>query len=508
MLKESVRSPKQFLQSTRKESMMTVHTKTMDFQAAIDRIADISQFATNGDFDLNSLSREPEKLLTKPDGGLFFNGSLVRSKMPASFPVAAEFTKAVVEPQLPCCARESGHDFLLDHWNSNAQVRKMLQKVASECCCVLNEMGTSYYTQEELLNMVAWMTKIPKRYEAIHNRLTGLYGGKHEVNFEYLDGTSELIEVPAHPALAISLAQDSLNVGFCPERIGLYFDFFQGPAQLISALFSNSAILGRRLGRRYNNRIFQWRHAMSRTGELTPFSLGSYTDISGPQVLGKHLKFVHDHAKEILTIERAGKVDGRPWPILRLLSGSLWLISVRLQWRHNDDGKIVLWLEVRSLDAQPTLGMSLAVELAMIGYALYWIRKVGIRSVTEVMSHDRAYQCFENILVHGPESMLPLEGSPTGIKWFQKVSAMAIEGLIADGVCSGEFAESAMDLLNTSLQQGTTGSSWMRSAVQKCMNNGRTEQEAILSSIVQLGKIKRVQDTKYGNFKAQGLPAV
>jgi hypothetical protein len=493
---------------------MTIHVKKTEFRAAIERIQDNRNFASNGEFHLGSISREPEKTLYDKNGRLAFLGSSVRGKVKPSCPVSAEFTEAVVEPQLLCLTRETfgpAEEFLSAHWEANLNARKEVMKAAEQSGCMLNEMGSGFYTQEELLNVQSWVTRIPNRYEAILAELTSRFGATHTVRFDYLDGTSEKVTVPGHPALAISLAQDSLNVGFCPDHIGQYFDFFQGPAQLISALFSNSPILGDRLGKRYNNRIFQWRKAMSRKGTYTPYSLGAYTDIKGPQVLQSHLEYVYKHARQILTVEQAGKVsqEFRPWPTLRLLSGTLWLLSTRLQWRHNDDGEIVLWLEVRSVDAQPTLGMAMAVELAMIGYALYWIKGQGIKSVTEVMPHDTARACFEHILLHGPYSSLPLPGSPTGAEWFDSISSKIIEGLVADKVCSEELAYSATTLLRSSLHDGMTGSLWVRKKVAQYMEKfNLNETEALQRVIRYLSDYKYDQSFEFGEFQDQGLPII
>jgi hypothetical protein len=490
--------------------MMTVHSKKREFLAALARIKDEDQeFARNGEKHFTSVSREREMILFEGDR-ISFSAPDVIARINPETPLAPEFTKAVVEHALLCFSRDSG-DFLQSFWNAVVSGRSNVLEAANSLGCYPNEMGTGIFTRNQLEALRFWITENPKRYQAIHSTLSERFGSSYKVRFDYLLGGSENFEVPGYPALAISLAQDSPNIGFCPEFMGRYLDFFQGPAQLISALFSNSAILGNRLGKRYNNRLFLWRKAMSRKGQYTPYSLGSYTDVQGPQVLEHHLRFVHDRAKQILTMQQAGKSieEFRPWPSLRLLSGTLWLLSVRLQWRHNDEGKIVLWLEVRSLDAQPTLGMSFAVELAMIGYALYWIKKKGVDSITEVMPHDTARRCFEHILMHGPDSELPLPASPRGVQWFEKVAEQAIEGLLEDEVCPLTFAESAMSLLTGSLRNGTTGTSWMRRKVDKFMTDSKmTEEEAIRASATYFGNVKSEQCTQYGNFRDQGLPVI
>ncbi len=494
----------------------TMNAKTDELEDASQRITNLAEFAAefpgNGDHHFISISREGEKPLVDVETGcLAYKGSAVRAEMNGVYQVAPEFSEGVIEPGLRCFHRNNEDFFLREYWEANIGIRKYIQDAAKKHGCLINETGSSYYPLSHLLEVDKWMTKVPMRYGAIRDSLGRRYGGEHKVKFEYFFGGSEEVPVSGNPALAISTAQDSPNPGFSPEYIGRYFDFFQGPAQLISALFSNSAVLGSHLGVRYNNRIFQWRHAMSRNEELTPFSLGSYTDVKGAEVLGNYLKFVHDHAQEILSIDQAGKMaeEFRPWKNLRLLSGTLWMISTRLQWRHNDDGKIVLWLEVRSLDAQPTLGMALAVELAMIGYALYWVKEKGIDSVSEVMPHDVARKCFEHILMYGPYSKLPLSGaSLTGAEWFERVSEQAIQGLLADEVCSMEFAASAMNLLTSSLRNGTTGTLWFRKEVAKRMKKGASEDQAIREAMIYLASFQAEQCTKFGDFQNQGLPVI
>ena len=467
------------------------------------------RYSPAGDGLLESIARESEIGCLTPDSGRLAEVSpSIFERHPELGGVCPELVTFAVEAVTNATRREDcqGADlnrdgispFLEGHWKEVLRGTQLAREKIEEVGALALSHGSMPLDRDELAQGIALIYPAD-RYREAAEELSRRAGAPFSLKFTYYDKpAAEEIELPISPILAGTCLQESTNVGFVSDRMGVAGNIFLALSPLCAA-FSNSALCGVRRGQRYGNRPWLWNRGLHPQCEAGMFSMGRYFAHRDACCLLEWLMFVRNR-KSLLRPEQAGKglQEFRPWPTLRTDSGFSWAQTLRPSWGEHKS-EIDFWWELRGLDAQLTPMMTFALEQLMIGVTLGYLHE-GLEDANELISHRAMARAYGKILCQGPHGRggrRPIElkwrsRSRTVEQWLREdLIEKAIFGLSREGLCSEEYAGKLFDVLVRALTQKTTGSYWVREQVRTEMISGKTEEEAARAVMLRIASIQK-----------------
>ena len=297
----------------------------------------------------------------------------------------------------------STHDgvspFLERHWNEVVGGVRLARSKIEELEALALFHGTMPLNPDELARGKELIYPDDRYLEATEV-LSHRANAPFSLRFSYQNGW-EIVPVPISTLLAGTCFQESTNVGFASDRMGVAGNILLALSPLCAA-FSNSALCGARLGRRYGNRPWLWNRSLHPQCKSSVFSMGRYFAYRDARCLLEWLQFVRSR-RSLLRPTQAGKglEAFRPWPTLKTDSGFSWAQTLRPSWCELEE-KIDFWWELRGLDTQLTPMMTFALEQLLVGVALSYLH-AGLEDVTELISHNCMGASYLKVLCQGPQ---------------------------------------------------------------------------------------------------------